>query len=135
MTLREALGEYLRDEATATRAIVGTKSFWCYAPQKTTVPYVLFRLASSQPIATHINGAGAPRISTFEVIAHGATQAAAVALAEAVKADTDGLIGVIPSGGTVKVKRCYVSDESDLVSESALADGVFAVGLTLHITT
>lgn len=135
MTLPESIGQYLRTEAANTIAIVGTKSFWCYETQNVTAPWVTFRLASSQRIAQHLTGAGAPRQSTIEVVCFASTQAAAWALAEAVKADMDTLTGVIPSGGTVNIKRCFSTDESDLVSDAALAAGVFAVSLTFSITT
>lgn len=135
MTLPEAIGQYLRTEATAVIAVVGTKSFWCYETQNVTAPWVTFRLASSQRISLHMNGAGSPRQSTVEAVCFAATQAAAWVVAEAVKTSMDNLTGLIPAAGTVRIKRCVVTDESDLVSEEALARGLFAVALTLTIIT
>lgn len=135
MTLPEAIGQYLRTEATNTIAAVGTKSFWCYETQNVTAPWVTFKLASSRRISEHLTGAGAPRISTVEVLCVAANQAAAWVVAEAVKVDTDNLTGIIPTGGAVKIKRCVVTDEADAVSDATLSSGLAAVSLTLTITT
>lgn len=135
MILLEAIGQYLRTEADETIAIASTRSYWLYAPTNATLPYSTFRLASSRRLANHINGAGAPRESTIELICFAANQSAAWALAEVVKLNLDNYQGLMPSTGTVRVKKCVCTDESDLVSEAAFEAGVFAVSLTFTVTT
>ena len=132
MTLPEALGAHLRTNATATLAHYGaSKVFWCYETQNVTAPFMTFRQVSCRRIAQHINGAGQPREYGVEIIHYAASQSAAWTGAEAAKSDLDNLTGTF---STVKIKRCTVTDESDLVSEEAAARGLFAVAQTLTIT-
>ncbi len=135
MTLPEAIGQYLRTEATATLAHYGaSKLFWCYETQNVTAPFLTFRQSSCRRIAVDIARAGAPRVYEVEIVHFAASQSAAWTGAEAAKSDLDNLTGLIPSTGTVRVKKCIVTDEADLVSEEAAARGLFAVSQTLSIT-
>ena len=87
MTLPEAIGQYLRTEGTNTiAAVTASKVFWGFATQGTVAPFIVFALASSVPIVTHINGAGDPESSTVVVKCCAASQAAAWVVAMAVKA-------------------------------------------------
>jgi len=135
MTLIESIGAYLRTEATTVIAAVSTRTYWPMGKSESVLPYISIRLASSRRIAVGLSGAFQPRESQIEVVCYARTQASAWVLAEAVKTDLDNHIGITPSDGTVKIKHCYCSDESDLISESAFEAGVFAVALTFDIKT
>jgi len=136
MTLPEAIGQYLRTEATATLAHYGaSKIFWCYETQGVNAPFCTFRQSSCRRIAIDLNRANGPREYEVELIHYATSQSAAWTGAEAAMTDLDNLTGLIPSTGTVRVKKCIVADESDLVSEEAAARGLFAVAQTLRITT
>jgi len=135
MTVMEALGQYLRDEATATRAAVGSRSYWVYAPTNATLPYIQFRLQSSRRMAIATADVHAPEESVIELVCLASSQAAAWAVADAVLTDLDGLAQVIPTGGSVRIKRCYCADKSDLLSEAALEEGIFAVSLSFQIVS
>ena len=135
MTLPEAFGQYLRTEATAMLAHYGaSKMFWCYETQSITAPFCTFRQTSCRRIAIDLNRANGPREYEVELIHYATSQSAAWDGAEAAKSDLDNLTGLIPSTGTVRVKKCIVTDEADLVSEEAAARGLFAVSQTLSIT-
>lgn len=136
MTIPEAIGLYLRTEGTNTiAAVTAAKVFWPYPTQQVSAPFISLGMAGSKRIAEHMNGAGAPRMSTIEVRCYAASQSAAWVVAEAVSLDLDNIQGLVPSGGTVRLKRCTEVDRADLVSEETVASGVFAVTLTFSVVT
>lgn len=135
MTVPQAVGEFLRSEATATIALVGTRTYWALGPQNVTMPFIVFRQAGSQRIAIHMNGASDPRETIIEILCCAESQSAAWALEQAVLSDMDNFTGLMPSGGDLKIKRCFQSTSSDFISPELAEAGIYSVSTEYRIMT
>lgn len=135
MTPAEAIAKYLRADATAVTALVSTRTYWPFATTEPTAPYVTVSLASTRRIAVSMNAALAPREYTVEVRCFGSTMTSAWAVADAVRGVLDNRTGATPATGGVTLKRCYCTDESEVIDDRLFTAGVFAVLQTYTVTT
>lgn len=135
MSPAEAIAKYLRTEATATMAAVGTRTYWPYSTTEPTDPYVIVRLASTSRLVVTLAGAGQPREHSIEITCFARTQSEAWTVADAVRTDLDNRAGATPSAGGITLKRCYCSDESEVIEAGLFEAGLFAVQQTYTVTT
>lgn len=135
MSPAEAIAKYLRTEGAATMAVVDARTYWPYSTTEPTAPYVIVRLASTSRLAVTLQGAGQPREHSVEITCFARTQSGAWAVADAVRSDLDNHAGATPSTGGIALKRCYCSDESEVIEAGLFEAGLFAVQQTYTVTT